>query len=171
MTTGCVDLWAGRSAEQRVDLQEGRGQRAEREVPQEACLSFQETACNHAAMELEDSKWHLVRALVAVGVARPGFTRTGIEPIRVSPPISQYQRRPPPRVRDEYQQFAQLFRVGSSGRSSAAPGQPSSCHDGQQLTDDQKFRRRRVVWIAERRCVFCDPTWAGWYCRTCWAQY
>ena len=36
-------------------------------------------------MELEDPKWHLVRALVAVGVARPGFMRTGIEPIRVSP--------------------------------------------------------------------------------------
>ena len=44
MTTGCVDLWAGGRAEQRVDLKEGRGQRAEREVPQEACVSYQEIA-------------------------------------------------------------------------------------------------------------------------------
>ena len=85
MTTGCVDLWAGGSPEQRVDLQEGRGQRAEREVPQEACVSYQEIARNHAAMELEDSKWNLVRALVVVGVARLGFTRTGTAPTRVSP--------------------------------------------------------------------------------------
>ena len=163
MTTGCVDLWAGGSAEQRVGLQEGRGQIAEREVLQEACLSYQEIARNHAALELNDSKWHLVRALVAAGVARPGFTRTGIEPIRVSPHTSQVPplARPPDRVLDEYQQLAQLLRVGSSGRISAAPGQPLSCHDGQQQTDDQLFRRRRAVWIGAGRCVFCDPTWAG----------
>ena len=130
-------------------------------------------SCMSDVLELKDSDCHLSRALVAVGVARPGLTRTGTEPIRVSPHTSQVPplARPPDRVLDEYQQLAQLFRVGSSGRISAASVQPVSCHDGQQQTDDQLFRRRRAVWIGAGRCVFCDPTWAGWYCRKCWAQY
>ena len=128
-------------------------------------------SCISDVMELKDSDCHLARRLVAVGVARPGLTRTGTEPIRASQHISQDQRRRPPRVLDEYQRCAQLYGVGSSGRSSAAPGQPSSCHDGQQQKDDKLFRRRRAVWISAGRCVFCDPTWEGWYCRKCWAQY
>ena len=32
-------------AEKRVDPQEGRGNRSEREVPQEACVPYQESAC------------------------------------------------------------------------------------------------------------------------------
>ena len=148
------------------------------QIQPRACGRRPHGTCGHRAascisdvMELKDSDCHLARALVAVRVARPGLTRIGTEQIRVSPHISQDQRRRPPRVLDEYQRCAQLFRVGSSERSSAAPGQPSSCHDGQQQTDDQLFRRRRAVWIGAGRCVFCDPTWAGWYCRTCRAQY
>ena len=119
-------------------------------------------SCISDVMELKDSDCHLARALVAVGVARPGLTRIGTEPIRASQHISRVQRR-----RSSFESYG----VGSSGRRSAAPGQPSSCHDGQQQTDDQLFRRRRAVWIGAGRCVFCDPTWAGWYCRKCWAQY
>ena len=85
-------------------------------------------SCISDVMELKDSDCHLARALVAVGVARPGLTRIGTEPIRGFQHISQVKR-----LRSSFESYG----VGSSGRSSAAPGQPSSCHDGQQQTDDQ----------------------------------
>ena len=81
-------------------------------------------SCISDVMELKDSDCHLARALVAVGVARPGLTRIGTEPIRGFQHISRVKR-----LRSSFESYG----VGSSGRSSAAPGQPSSCHDGQQL--------------------------------------
>ena len=64
-------------------------------------------------MELGNTECHLARALVAVGVARPGLTRIGTEPMRVPRSISQMlsETRTPLRLLYEYKEQSRPLKV------------------------------------------------------------